>query len=235
MRILTIRCAVWLVLPLLVLPLLVLPLSGAEPLDSVLAKMDRAAASFKSMNAKIKRTAHTEVINEDHTDSGAMTMKRSRSQDTRMLIDLTAPDAKTIALQGHTVDIYLPKIKTVQEYDVGKNRELLDQFLLLGFGSSGKDLSRAYDVTWMGAETANGQKTAHLRLVPKSPEVLKQLKTIDLWLSDANSYPVRQKFNQPSGDYTLVVFSDLKINPDLPDSALKLKLPKGVKREYPQK
>lgn len=224
-RILIIPCAL----------LLALAVSGADPLDSVLAKMDRAAASFKGMTARIKRTAHTEVINEDHTDQGVMSMKRSRSRDTQMLIDLTAPDPKTIAFQGHTVDIYLPKIKTVQEYDVGKNRELLDQFLLLGFGSSGQDLTRAYQVTWVGAETVNGQKADHLQLVSKSAEVLKQLKTIDLWLSDANSYPVRQKFNQPSGDYTLVDFSGLKMNPDLPDSALKLKLPKGVKREYPQK
>lgn len=225
MRILSIPCAV----------LLVFPAFGAEPLDSVLAKMDRAAASFKSMTAKIKRTAHTAAIDENHTDAGTMSMKRSRSQDTRMLIDLTAPDAKTITLQGHTVDIYLPKIKTVQEFDVGKNRELLDQFLLLGFGSSGKDLTRAYDVTFVGEEAENGRKAAHLQLVPKSPEVLKQLKTIELWLSDANSYPIRQKFNQPSGDYTTVTFSDLKMNPDLPDAALKLKLPKGVKREYPQR
>ena len=101
MRSLFIPCAV----------LLAFPVFAAEPLDTVLAKMDRAAASFKGMTARIKRTAHTAVIDENHTDQGVMTMKRSRSQDTRMLIDLTAPDAKTISLQGHTVDIYLPKIK----------------------------------------------------------------------------------------------------------------------------
>ena len=56
-----------------------------------------------------------------------------------------------------------------------------------------------------------------------------------LWISDATGYPVQQKFFQSGGDYHFVTYSDLKINPDLPDSALKLKLPKGVKREFPQK
>jgi outer membrane lipoprotein-sorting protein len=33
----------------------------------------------------------------------------------------------------------------------------------------------------------------------------------------------------------LMTYSDMKINPDLPDTALKLHVPKNVKREYPQK
>ncbi len=207
---------------------------AADPLVGVLARMDASAAAFKSMSANLKRVSHTAVINEDSVDSGTIKLKRSHG-DTRMLVDLTAPDRKTAALEGDTFQIYLPKIKTVQEYDLGKKRELLDQFLLLGFGTPGRELSRAYDTTFMGAETVEGHKSGHLQLIPKSPDVLKQLNKIDLWISDDTGYPVQQKFNQPSGDYTLVTFSDLKVNPNLPDSALKLQIPKGVKREYPQR
>ena len=32
--------------------------------------------------------------------------------------------------------IYYPKSNTVEEYDLGKERAMIDQFLLLGFGSS---------------------------------------------------------------------------------------------------
>jgi len=208
--------------------------SAADPLDAVLGRMDSSAAAFKSMSADLKRVSHTAVINEDSIDSGTIKLKRSHG-DTRMLVDLTAPDRKAAALEGETFQIYLPKIKTVQEYDLGKKRDLLDQFLLLGFGTPGRELSRAYDTSFMGDETVEGHKTEHLQLIPKSPEVLKQLKKIDLWVSRDTGYPVQQKFNQPSGDYTLVTFSDLKVNPNLSDSALKLQLPKGVKREYPQR
>ncbi|MDQ6704488.1 MAG: outer membrane lipoprotein carrier protein LolA [Acidobacteriota bacterium] len=211
---------------------------AADPLDAVLAQMDASAAAFKSMSANIKRISHTAVINEDSVDSGTIKLKRSRKgarSDTRMIVDLTAPDRKTVALEGDTFQIYLPKIKTVQEYDLGKKRDLLDQFLLLGFGTPGRELSRAYDTTFAGAETVEGHKAGHLQLIPKSPEVLKQLKKVDLWISDDTGYPLQQKFTQPSGDYTLVTFSDLKANPNVPDSVLKLQLPKGVKREYPQR
>lgn len=208
--------------------------SAADPLETVLARMDASAAAFKSVSANLKRVSHTAVINEDSVDSGTIKLKRTHS-DTRMIVDLTAPDKKTAALEGDKFQIYLPKIKTVQEYDLGNKRALLDQFLLLGFGTPGRELSRAYDTTLAGAETVEGHKTAHLQLIPKSPDVLKQLKKIDLWISDDTGYPVQQKFDQPSGDYTRVTFSDLKVNPNLPDSSLKLQLPKGVKREYPQR
>ncbi len=211
---------------------------AADPLDAVLARMDASAAAFRSMSANIKRVSHTAAINEDSVDSGTIKLKRSRKGtpgDTRMIVDLTAPDRKTAALEGETFQIYLPKIKTVQIFDLGKKRNLLDQFLLLGFGTPGRDLSRAYATTFAGAENVEGHQAAHLQLIPKSPEVLKQLRKVDLWISDESGYPSQQRFNQPSGDYTLVTFSDLKVNPNLPDSALKLQLPKGVKREYPQR
>ena len=33
-----------------------------------------------------------------------------------------------------------PKLKTVQEIDLGKRTDLIDQFLLVGFGTSGQEL-----------------------------------------------------------------------------------------------
>jgi len=50
-----------------------------------------------------------------------------------------------------------------------------------------------------------------------------------------NGYPIQQKFYEPAGDYMVFTYSEMKINPELADSALKLHLPKSVKREYPQK
>ena len=51
---------------------------------------------------------------------------------------------------------------------------------------------------------------------------------------DSGAYPVQQKLIQPSGDYYLFTYSGVKLNPQLTDEALKLKLPKGVKRQRAQ-
>lgn len=211
----------------------------ADPLDGVLSRIDRAASGFKSMTASIRRVSHTAVINEDNVNIGTMTLKKSKARDMRMLVELTAPDEKAVAVQGRKLELYFPKIQTVQEYDLGKNRELLDQFFLLGFSTSSEELKAAYTLRLLdegkpGEEKVAGEKTAHLELIPKSKEVLQHLKKFELWVGD-NGYPAQQKFFLPAGDYMLVTYTNMKVNHDVPDSALNLKLPKRVKREFPQK
>jgi outer membrane lipoprotein-sorting protein len=207
----------------------------AQTLESVLGALDRSAAKFRSISAEMKRVSHTAVINEDNVDKGTMLLKRANPRDMRMLVDLTEPDPKTVALSGKKLEIYYPKMKTVQEYDLGKQRAMLDQFFLIGFGTSGKELSESYNIILLGTDTIGEQKAARLELIPKSKEVLQHLKKLELWVSESTGQPVQQKFYLPANDYMLVTYSNLKANPDISDNALKLNLPKGVKREYPQK
>jgi outer membrane lipoprotein-sorting protein len=219
-------------MPLLLLA--VFPLAG-QSLEDVFSRIDKAAQSFKALTADMKRVSHTAVINDDSVESGSIKLKRVKAHDTRMLIDFTGVDAKTIALDGSAVQIYYPKINTVQVYELGNNRNLVDQFLLLGFGAGSADLKNAYNTTFAGSEDINGQKTGHIQLVPKSNEVLQKLKKAELWIADSG-LPMQQKFvTSATGDYILVTYSNVRVNPSLSDSALKLKLPKGVKTEHPQK
>jgi outer membrane lipoprotein-sorting protein len=213
--------------------LLSLP-AATESLENVLERMDRAASSFKALSADVKSVQHTAVINEDNADIGRMLLKRSK-HDMRMLVELTQPDPKSVAIQGHKVEIYYPKRKEVEEYDIGERRELLDQFLLIGFGTTGKELSSAYNIRVLGADTVAGQATAHLELVPKSPEVLKNLKKLELWIPESEGYPIQQKFYLAAGDYKLATYTNVKVNPPLTDGDLKLKIPKDAKRVFPQR
>jgi outer membrane lipoprotein-sorting protein len=111
---------------------------------------------------------------------------------------------------------------------------LLDEFFLIGFGTSRADLQASYNLRLVGSDTIGGQKTDRLELIPKSKEVLQHLTRLEIWVA-GNGYPVQQKFYEPAGDYMVFTYSDMKINPELAESALKLHLPKNVKHEYPQK
>jgi len=210
--------------------------SAADPLAASLAKLDANALTFRSASAQIRYTTHNAVVDIDTTQNGTILLKRSAPREMRALIDFTGTDAHTVALAGTTAQIYYPKIKTVQEYEVGKKRDLFDQVFLVGFGGSGKELSAAYEITMVAPEEqVNGEPTVHLQLVPKQQQVLSFLRKVDLWLSTNTGYPVQQRGIQPSGDSTLLTYSGLKVNPNISGTALKLKLPKGVQKVYPQK
>lgn len=92
-----------------------------------------------------------------------------------------------------------------------------------------------YSVKYIGDETAGGQKAHKLELTPSATARPDKLQKLELWVSADGAYPVQQKFLQQSGDYYLITYTDIKLNPALGDDDLKLKLPKGVKREFPGK
>jgi outer membrane lipoprotein-sorting protein len=208
--------------------------SSADPLGDILTKLDHAAAAFRAMSADLQETAHTAVIDENQVEAGRILMKRNHPGDTRMLVDFTRPDIKTVQLQGDTLSIYFPKRNTVTEYSLGKNSAVVVQFLLLGFGTTRNDLAASNAIQYGGPETVNGRPTVRLVLIPKTKEVLQHVEKIELWLSPDTGYPVQHKIYQPGGDYLLFEFTNLKMLSDLSDNNLKLQLPKDVKKERPQ-
>lgn len=208
---------------------------SAASASDVLARLDAAAPSFRGATARLRRQSYTAVIKDTTEESGTMALLKGKGKDLRMLIEFQKPDARTVAVAGRKAEIFYPKITTVQEYDLGKYGKLVDQFLLLGFGTPGKELTRSYSVTMTGEETIGGKKTTRLELTPKAADVRTQLAKVELWVPDGSAYPIQQKFHQPSGDYTLVTYSDVQVNPTLTASAVQLQLPAGTKREYPQR
>ena len=107
--------------------------------------------------------------------------------------------------------------------------------MLLGFGSTSKELESEYTMKVTGEESINGAVTTRVELTPKSASVQEHLKRVEMWFPLKEGYPVRQTFHKPSGDYEMSTYSSVQLNPNLTEADLALKLPKNVKREYPLK
>ncbi len=200
----------------------------AQSQQEILGRLDRAAPSFKSAQAAVRAVTHTAVINEDETQTGAMTIKKDAPGKLRFLIAFTGENAFTAVLGAQTVEIFRPKTNEIEEWDIRKYRDMAQRLFLLGFGTAGSELAANYEIADVRRETVESQPATHMELTPKSPDVLKQLKKVELWISDKTLCPVQQKFYLPGGDYRLVTFSNLQLNPNLPGSAFDL--PKGAKR-----
>ncbi len=200
-------------------------------LDEVLKQMDRQQSQFQSLSASIERTKVTVVVNDRSTESGQIEIRR----DGRMRIDLTSPDQKTILRDGDHLYVYTPKIRRVEEYDLGKHRDLVDQLLLLGFGTSGESLKRSYLITLEGEETLSGQRVVRLELTPRSDEVRKQISKIELWMNEGTWLPAQQQFYETgSGDYSTIQYLNVARNVSIPDARFRPTWPKGVTRVKPQ-
>ena len=151
-----------------------------------------------------------------------------------MLILISPPNEKKVLIASNKVEIYYPKMNTVQEYELGKTGPLKDQLLSLTFGSTSKELLSGYSVTLGPSETAGGQNTTRLDLVPKDKELLKHYPKIQLWISDETGVTVQQKLNEPAGDYNQATYTNIQLA-NLSEADVKLDIPKDAVREKPQK
>ncbi len=199
--------------------------------ESVLRRMDKSAADFRSLTADIEHIKYTDVVKDTSSETGQIFVRR----DQKMRIDFTKPDPRVILRTGDALFVYTPKINRVEEYNLGKNRSLVDQYVLLGFGTKSQSMQRSYDIALTGEEEIEQHKTFLLTLTPKSEDVRKQITKIQMWIDSSSWLPVQQKFFEAgSGDYFLSKYSKMVKNLKISDSKFKPDWPKNATRVKPR-
>jgi len=203
---------------------------GPWTLEGTLRQLDEAAKGFHSLSAEVERTKVTVVVNDRSTTNGTILVRGDK-----MLLEMKPPDARTILRSGDNLSVYTPGLKRVEEYNIGKNRVLIDQFLMLGFGTSGKDLEKHYLVTLQGEPSLDDKKTVELELTPKSAEVRNQFSKIQIWIDESSWLPVQQQlFETGSGDYSIIRYTKIVRNPGIDENKFKAHWPKGTEKIKPQ-
>jgi outer membrane lipoprotein-sorting protein len=202
--------------------------TGKVTLDTVMAMMDKSAKDFHSLTADIEHVKYTAVVKDTATETGQIFVRK----DEKLRIDFRKPDPRTILRNGDNLYIYTPKIGTVEEFNIGKNRAMADQYLALGFGTKSESLRKNYQVSLTGEEELDGRKMAVIELVPNADDVRKQITKIQMWVDEASWLPVQQKFSEAgSGDYFMSRYKNVMKNLKIPDSKFKPDWPKGTKIE----
>ena len=215
--------------------------TGARPakpadqgdLQSVLHKMDEVASTFRSAQANFEWDTYEKVIDEvDEFQTGIIYYRRN-GKDIEMMAEVKKvgsslatlkPEPKFVLFSQGKIRLYQPKPDQVTEFDVRKDHSDYESYVVLGFGGSGQDLQKVFDVTYGGAETINGVATAKLQLVPKSEAIRNTYKQIFLWIDLEKGVSVQQKFISPQEDYRLAKYSDIQVNgKKISDEVFKLK------------
>lgn len=190
-------------------------------LESVLTEMDKSAANFKSAEADLQAEQYQKVVDETDTQKGKIYFRR-RHSEMDVAIHIASPAVKDVVLTNGKGRIYEPKIDQVTERDLGKEKSDFEAFLSLGFGGRGHDLAKDYQVKLDGWETVDGVKTAKLELAPNSQKIRNMYNRIVLWVDPARNVLLKQQFFEPSGDYRLAHYANIKVNEKLSDDVFKL-------------
>lgn len=196
--------------------------SSDEQLQKVLQRMDATARNFQSARADFVWKMHNSVVNDFvENDTGKIYFRR-KNNETQMAADITQPASKQIIFSGGKIQIYTPKTDQVDVYDASAHREEFEAFLVLGFGSSGEDMKKSFDVKYLGQEKIGVADTAILQLTPLAQKIKERFPRIDLWI-DARGFSLRQKLYQPDEDYRLAEYTNIQPNQKISDNVFKLK------------
>ena len=205
-----------------------------DPLQTVFARIDKASLSFKWMTANMQKTEYVAVIDETSTEKGKILVLKPKPHDLHIRIDFEPPDEKQVSVDPSKALTYYPKTNSTQEIIIGKQtKPMVEQLLLLGFGSTSQDIQCGYSVKYLGPDTVAGQATARIELTPKDKEMQQQLRKIELWIADSNGLAVQQKFYEPGRNYNLAVFTNIDLNSRVTEADVKLKIPKDAKKDVP--
>jgi len=211
--------------------------AGAVPgddaeLDAILKKMDSVSAGFRSAQAEFQWDNYQRVIDEVvDVQTGTIYYRRS-NKEIEMMADVKRAGASAASLKAEPkyvlfadgkIKMYQPKTDQVTVYDLGKDRADLESYVVLGFGGSGEDLLKAFDVKYQGTETVNGVAAAKLELTPKSERVRRNYNRMILWIDPDKGVSVQQEFFTPQGDYRLCKYTSIKLNEKISDDVFKLK------------
>src|SRR5271157_3439857 len=172
-------------------------IAPAQNLESVLTSMDKAAANFRTAQCDFVWDQYQKVVDDHDYQKGTMYFRR-QGNDVQMAANITSPAKKYVLFTGDLVSVYQPSIEQVTEYSPGKNKADFESYLVLGFGGSGRDLTKSFDVNYAGMEQVQGVNAAKLELTPKAQKVRSMFSTITLWIDPGRGVNVQQMFQEPS-------------------------------------
>ena len=206
------------------------PRKGKLPpdLSEILSRMNDAAKRLKTLSANLTYTKVTVLVNDKSTEQGRLIFRKGKPSEIR--IDMQQPESKVLLFKRNKAEIYLPKINQLQEYSLEQKSGLVEDFLLLGFGSETGELKKSYSLKYLKEEDLEGDTTAVLELTPRKESLASQLTKIQMWVSEESWLPTQQQFFEPGGDYLIASYREVKVNLKIPSSTFEIHPAEGAKR-----
>lgn len=201
---------------------------GDAGLDQVLRQMESVGTTFVNFKAHFTQEKYTAVLKEfDVPDSGEFYYARAKDGSAMLRQEVTKPGRRILTIKGGTAIFFQPKFNQANVVNLGKNKDKAE-YMALGLGQSPGKLRENFEITYQGIENVSGAPCSVLILKPRNPSVAALFSAITLWIKKTSGVPVRQKLQDPNGDYVLVNFTEEKLNAAIPASLFEQQLPKGV-------
>jgi outer membrane lipoprotein-sorting protein len=203
-------------------------------LAGVLKQMDAASAKFERATADFQWDYYEKIVRDTTTQKGSIYFEREKGSTNMgaVIVDPAVMEKgkpkllKVIQYEGGTVQMFDPGVDQITV--LHEDQAEVEGFLTLGFGASGTDLQKAWNVTDLGPETIGDVKAEKLDLIGKSPESRKNFTHVTIWVDPMRAVSLKQIFYQTGGNYRTATYTNVKVNGNLHKDQFAIKKDKNT-------
>lgn len=181
-------------------------------LAAVLQQMDAASKTFKSARADFHCDYYERVVRDTSTQAGPIYFLREGGA-TQMGLVVSGPGGKVIQYKNGLMQMFDPGVNQITVLHASGGQA--ESYFTLGFGGSGTDLAKAWNIKDLGTETLTDDgrpvKTEKLDLTSKDPTA-KTFDHITLWMDPSRALALKQIFYMPSHDVRTCTYANVKLN-----------------------
>jgi len=185
--------------------------SGAR-LQSTIQALNQASARFRYASADFHKDLYNALVKDHTPQDGHVYFLRTQtggSKGVQMGARIEGAGARTVEYKDGVVKDFNPGINCYDTVSATGNQNRVESFLTLGFGGSGTDLEKAWNINDKGPQTLDGAKVEELELTPKDPSVQGMVTRVILWVDLARGVSLKQEFYSPSGDIDTATYSNI--------------------------
>lgn len=197
-----------------------------------LTTVDEKMVQVKDLRAQFEQRKKTALLKKPLVSSGSLVCKGES-----VLWKTTSPRASSMLVEPTKVTVYYPQDKLAEEYDVGARfrdaaggplprlSKLKERFEIAELTPD--------ELKALGMNADDMKDRVGVKLTPKGEDLRKYVASVRVILDTTVPCADRVIIADPDGDETEIRFSAVRINTEVSDADLALKLPEGTRVSRP--
>lgn len=199
--------------------ILIFPLNSFGDIEKTLKDLEEKQKTIDTWEADFIQTKVTTLMLDKIISEGHTVFKKPNLIYWRY----TKGSNILMVFSGQEAWLYYPNLREAERY---KNIEKMIRKFPIAYGLEIESLRKYWDISII-PDSPNNLIT--LELHPKEKEMRKVFEKITLLIDKKIGIPQKIQIYEPGGDYTIIVFKEIKINVLLPANFFIFKPPTGVK------
>ena len=199
-----------------------------DSFQSQLAAINAKSLKITDLKADFVQEKHSPLLRKPLVSRGTVFAKGANS-----LWDTTSPQPTIMASDPHFLRLYFPDRKTVEEYPVRSQLGMLAASPLPSLDAIRQNFTLAPDAGKGLIESQADAPVLAIRMTPSNKELQQYVDHVRVLLDEARGVVLAFEMTDPDGEITVIRFSDIQTDTHMPDSAVHLNLPPGVKTVRP--